>query len=279
MKMAGHSKAPPLRQRIVPSSEITWLMPLGRKSANWMKPTGRPPAIARPMAVPVMVDSVRAELMTRSVPWVVDSPRVTPKTSPLGSAMSSPTSTTRSSAARRASSTRRIASIISTSPGSASGCVVPGASAAGKGLLTAATPAGSAPRRAASAASSTAASASASIASRSESSISSARRRRRFRTGSWSRSLVSRPAASRYVRWSSALVWFVSRSQRSTNNVGPSAVRASAIVSPRRSSSGPMSRASKRWISRPRNSEAGTEPAPGAGRSKKVFPPVGVLIA
>ena len=39
---------------------MSWPIPEGRKSANWMKPTGRPPASARPMLEPMMVLSASA---------------------------------------------------------------------------------------------------------------------------------------------------------------------------------------------------------------------------
>ncbi len=59
MRMTGQSNWPPVRQWMLPISLMIWQMPLGRKSANWMKPTGLPPAMARPMVPPMMVGSVR----------------------------------------------------------------------------------------------------------------------------------------------------------------------------------------------------------------------------
>ena len=47
--ITGHCQAPQVRQYMLPSSDIIWLNANGKKSANWMKATGRPPAMARPI--------------------------------------------------------------------------------------------------------------------------------------------------------------------------------------------------------------------------------------
>ncbi len=65
MRITGHCQVPLLRQYIEPSSEMIWLKPSGRKSANWMKATGFWPVSARPMAVPMIVDSDSGALRTR----------------------------------------------------------------------------------------------------------------------------------------------------------------------------------------------------------------------
>ena len=74
-----------------------------------MQDTGRPPARARPIPTPTIVLSARGEFRTRPGN-VVDNPRVSPNTSPLGSSRSCPERVTRESASRRRRSTSRIAS-------------------------------------------------------------------------------------------------------------------------------------------------------------------------
>ena len=99
--MTGASQPPSVRQNILPSSEIIWLKAMGRKSANCRKATGRFPARASPQLIPTIEASASGEFLTLPGYSVVN-PRVTPKTSPFGSSISSPKSTTRLSAAMRA---------------------------------------------------------------------------------------------------------------------------------------------------------------------------------
>jgi hypothetical protein len=79
-------------------------MQTARKSISMISATGRSPPIAAPMAAPTMACSLIGVARTRCVPYLEDSPRVTPNTPPPGSAMSSPSRTTRSSLARASSS-------------------------------------------------------------------------------------------------------------------------------------------------------------------------------
>jgi hypothetical protein len=87
--ITGARQPPQVRQSMVASSLASWLNASGTKSANCRKATGRPPARARPIEVPTMVDSLSGEFATRPGNARV-SPRVTPNTSPLGSSISSP---------------------------------------------------------------------------------------------------------------------------------------------------------------------------------------------
>src|SRR6266404_1104168 len=68
------------------------------KPSNWISGMGRMPAMARPMAVPMMPDSARGVSTTRSAPKRAWRPSVTRKTPPF-LPMSSPRRMTRSSAA------------------------------------------------------------------------------------------------------------------------------------------------------------------------------------
>ena len=70
------------------------------KSANWISAIGRSPASARPMPMPMIDDSASGVSSTRSAPNAAASPSVARNTPPRGPT-SSPSTTTRSSAARR----------------------------------------------------------------------------------------------------------------------------------------------------------------------------------
>ena len=89
MTTTGTEVCQSVRQCIVANSLTIWLYAVGMKSANCMKATGRWPTMARPMAAPMMVDSLNGEFITRPGNRVL-SPLVTPNTSPLGSSISSP---------------------------------------------------------------------------------------------------------------------------------------------------------------------------------------------
>src|SRR5712675_762985 len=79
------------------------------KSKNMISATGRYPASANPTAAPTIACSLIGVARTRSVPYLVDSPLVTLKTPPIGSATSSPSTMTLSSRAMALSSAEPIA--------------------------------------------------------------------------------------------------------------------------------------------------------------------------
>ena len=112
----GTGVRPPDMYRSLAAWLASWSRQRPRKSMNMISATGRRPPRAAPMAAPTMTCSEMGVSRTRSAPYLVDSPLVTPKTPPPGSAMSSPSRTTRSSAPRASSRARVMAARTLTSP-------------------------------------------------------------------------------------------------------------------------------------------------------------------
>ena len=256
----GADHRPSVRQCMVASSEAIWLNARGRKSANCTIAMGRPPARARPIEVPTMVDSLSGALVT--LPGNrVDSPRVMPNTSPLGSSMSCPSTDTRGSASSRSPSTSRMASsIVRGAPSSADS---PGAAPArartlsDTGAIAPWVATGSGASRARAAAARTCASTSRSSATKAAAATPSAIRcSRSAAMGSPSRA-VARSRASRYTASSSALVWWVRRSTSITSTTGRRDSRTSCTARRDTASRVTGSRPSARTMGTPRNCVAG----------------------
>ena len=255
----GADHWPSVRQWMVASSDAIWLNASGRKSANCTMATGRPPASARPIAVPTMVDSLSAALVTRPGKSV-ESPRVRPNTSPFGSSMSWPSSETRGSFARRSRSTSRMAS--SMVRGSAScagaGCNAREMRSGLTGADAECVVSGSGTSRARAAAARTSASTSASSAVSSAAVTPSAIRWSRMNTmGSPLARAPARSSSVRYTDSSSALVWCVRRSELTTMIAGRRLSRISATTRPQMASSVTGSRPSARVMGTPRNWSTG----------------------
>ena len=87
---------PPQRQWVLARLLTIWLKPQVMKSPNCSSTTGTKPPSASPSAQPMAPDSMSGVLRTRALPNSSTKPAVTLKTPPY-SAMSCPSSTTRSS--------------------------------------------------------------------------------------------------------------------------------------------------------------------------------------